>query len=213
MAMPPKKRRVGLVLGIVGGVVTLVVVGLVLVGAAAGSGFPEAKNKLTLPGTLLDGKYQLARDLSDSEGKKIENEADGAWNAKDTHGVVGTYALGGDAAKGSLVVSGMYGRFKDTDGARRNMMKGAAEGGTSPRLAVPPKDFDLAVTVTCEVVTQEQMGTKITMPTCAWVDGNTGAAVGFLDTPLASQNPADVDLAALAKQTLQIRTEAVQPIG
>ncbi|MEU2713836.1 hypothetical protein [Streptomyces sp. NPDC007205] len=211
MAPLPKKRRVGLILGIVGGVVTAVVVGLVLLGAAAEGGFPEAKNKLTLPRTLLEGKYRLAKDMSDTEGKKIESEADGAWDAEDTHGVVGSYTVDGDAAKGTLVISGMYGRFKNADVARRNMMKGAAQSDGAT-VAVPAKDFDLDVTITCEVVTQVQMGTKITLPMCAWADGNTGATVAVVNTPLLSQNPSDVDLEALAKNTLKVRDEAVEPI-
>ncbi|MFD8390548.1 hypothetical protein ACFV2N_15405 [Streptomyces sp. NPDC059680] len=213
MAPLPKKRRVGLILAIVGGAVVAVVVVLALIGMAVESGFPEAKNKLTLPQTLLDGKYRLAQDLSDTEGKKIEDEAHGAWDAKDLHGVVGTYNVDGDAAKGTLVVSGMYGRFKNTDAARRNMMKGAAQGANA-KVAVPAKDFDLnGVTISCEVVTQEQMGTKFTVPMCAWADGNTGATVATVNTPLASQSPSDIDLEAAARNTLKVRSEAVEPIG
>ncbi|MFF4686277.1 hypothetical protein [Streptomyces sp. NPDC001307] len=213
MAPLPKKRRIGLILGIVGGVVVAIVVVLALIGTAVESGFPEAKNKLTLPQTLLDGKYRLAQDLSGSEGKKIEDEAHGAWDAKDLHGVVGTYDVGGDASKGTLVVSGMYGRFKNTDAARRNMMKGAAQGANA-KVAVPAKDFELGgVTISCEVVTQEQMGTKFTVPMCAWADGNTGATVATVNTPLASQSPSDIDLEAAARNTLQVRSEAVKPIG
>jgi hypothetical protein len=215
MAPPPRKSRVGLVLGIVGGVVVLVVGGLValgVLGAKLESGFPEAKMRLTLPRTLLKGKYELAKDLSDTEGKKIESEADGAWDAKDTHGVVGSYALGGDDTKGTLVVSGMYGRFKNTDTARKNMMKGAAQSDGA-KVAVAPKDFDLGVTITCEVLTQEQLGSKITLPMCAWADGNTGATVAVVDARLLSQNPSDVDLEALARNTFQVRSEAVKPIG
>ncbi|MFF9153563.1 hypothetical protein ACF1AB_15175 [Streptomyces sp. NPDC014846] len=212
MGPPPKKRRVGLIIGIVAGVVVAVVAVLVVLGMVAESGFPEAENKLTLPQTLLDGKYQLSKDLSGSEGKKIESEADGAWDAKDTHGVVGSYGLGGDENKGTLVVSGMYGRFKNTDAARKNMMKGAAEGA-SAKVAVPPKDFDLDVTVSCEVLTQDQLGTKITLPMCAWADDNTGATVAEVTTEGVTQDPSEVDLEALAKQTLKIRSEAVKSIG
>ncbi|MFG2636961.1 hypothetical protein ACGFX8_24385 [Streptomyces sp. NPDC048362] len=212
MAPPPKKRRVGLVLGIVGGVIAAVVAVLVVLGTVAESGFPEAKNKLTLPRTLLDGQYQLGRDMSASEGKKIENEADGAWDAKDMRGVVGSYTLGGDQSKGTLVVSGMYGRFKNSDAARHNMMKGAAQSD-SATVAVPAKDFDLDVTISCQVLTQNQLGTKITLPMCAWADGNTGATIAEVTTAGVSQNPSDVDLAALAKKTLRIRSETVKPIG
>ncbi|MFF7352953.1 hypothetical protein ACFZA1_09955 [Streptomyces filipinensis] len=213
MVPPPRRRRAGLVLGIVGGVLTVVVVGLVLLGAVVESGFPDAKNRLTLPGTLLGGKYRLAQDLSGTEGKKIEDEADGAWDAKDLHGVVGSYHADGDVTKGTLVVSGMYGRFKNTDTARENMMRGAAEGAAAT-VAVPAKDFELSgVTISCEVVTQEQMSTKFTVPICAWADGNTGATVATVNTPLASQRPSDIDLEAAARNTLTIRSEAVKPIG
>ncbi|MER6385953.1 hypothetical protein [Streptomyces sp. NPDC001250] len=210
----PKRRRVWMILGIVGGAVAAVAVAFVLIGmAAAGSGFPAAKNKLTLPRTLLAGKYRLAEDLSGSEGKKIEGKADGAWDARDVHAVVGAYHLDGEAAKGTLVVSGVYGRLKHTDVARERVMKGAAQPDGA-KVAVPAKDFDLGgVTISCEVVTQDQMGARITVPVCAWVDGNTSATVAFLDTPLASQNPSDVDLRALAKNTLRIRSESVKPIG
>jgi hypothetical protein len=212
MAPPPKKRRVGLILGIVGGVIAAGVAVLVLIGVVAESGFPEAENKLTLPKTLVDGKYELGQDLSGSEGKKIEDEADGAWDAKDMHGVVGSYTLGGDESKGTLVVSGMYGRFKNTDAARRNMMKGAAQGAGA-KVAVPPKEFDLDVTISCEVLTQNQAGTKVTLPMCAWADGNTGATVAEVTTEGVTQDPSEVDLEALAKQTLKIRSEAVKSIG
>ncbi|MEU0007778.1 hypothetical protein ABZ079_26705 [Streptomyces sp. NPDC006314] len=212
MAPPPKKRRVGLVLGIVGGVIAAGVAVLILIGTLAESGFPEAENKLTLPKTLVDGKYELGQDLSGSEGQKIESEADGAWDAKDIHGVVGSYTLGGDENKGTLVISGMYGRFKNTKAARRNMMKGAAEGDGAT-VAVPAKDFDLDVTISCQVLTQNQLGTKITLPMCAWADGNTGATVAEVTTEGVSQDPSEVDLEALARQTLKIRSETVKPIG
>ncbi|MER6024397.1 hypothetical protein [Streptomyces sp. NPDC001851] len=214
MAPPPKKRRVGLVLGIVGGVLTAVVVGLVLIGALATSGFPEAKNKLTLPKTLLDGRFQLSQDLSGTEGKKIEDEGDGAWDAKDAHAVVGSYTLNGDATQGTLAVSGLYGRFRNTAEARRNALKGAseAEGVT---VAVPQKDFtrDGSPTVSCEVLTQTKSGATLTYPICAWNDGNTGAVVGWVTARTAKQNASGMDLALYAKTTLRIRSEAVKPIG
>lgn len=186
-------------------------VALGAIGYKAATSFPEGKRKLTLPQTLLDGKYELAKDLSDTEGKQIGQEADGAWDAKDTHGVVGSYSLGGDETKGTLVVSGMYGRFKNTDTARRNMMKGAAQTDGA-KVAVQPKDFDLEVTVSCEVLTQEQIGSSVTLPMCAWADDNTGATVAIVDMATVAKDPSTIDLAALAKQTIQIRSEAVKPI-
>ncbi|MET7450994.1 hypothetical protein ABZT03_03670 [Streptomyces sp. NPDC005574] len=216
---PPRKRRVGLVLGIVGGVVGVivaVVVALVLVGSAASGGFPEAHFTLSLPRTLVEGRYELTQDLSDSEGQKIKDEADGAWDAKVTGSVVGQYSPGGDATKGTLVVSGMYGRFKNTDETRDNMMKGAAQGAAA-KVAVQPKDFRPSgsggVTITCEVLTRSQAGTALTVPVCGWADDNTGASVAEVTVATMSQDPSEVDLEAAAETTAKIRSDMRKPIG
>ncbi|NEC92003.1 hypothetical protein [Streptomyces sp. SID12501] len=218
MAPPPKKSRLGLILGIIGGVVVLAVVGvagLYWIGVKSDTGFPDAEYKLTLPQKVLDEKYELAGDLSGSEGKAIEDEADGAWDARDTKAVVGQYSLGGDQAKGTLVISGMYGRFKNTGLARDNMMKGAA-GGSGAKVAVKPKDFKPAgsdVTVTCEVLVQTQGGTELTIPICGWVDGNTGASIAEITADTVTKKPAQVDLAAAAETAVKIRDEIRKPIG
>ncbi|MEU9477023.1 hypothetical protein [Streptomyces sp. NPDC048191] len=213
MAPLPKKRRVGLVLGIVGGAVVSVVVVLVLIGMAASSGFPAAKNKLTLPRTLLDGKYELAQDMSDTEGKKVEKEADGAWDAKDIHAVTARYSPGGDSSKGMLLVSGMYGRFKNKDAVRRNMLKGATEAD-SVTVDQAPKDVTPSgsdVTISCEVLTQKASLVTITYPVCAWADGNTAAIIG--EAALPAPDPSDVDLDAAARHTVKVRSEMLRPVG
>jgi hypothetical protein len=215
MFAPPPKKRVGLVLGVVGGVLGVVVailVALVLIGAKAESGFPEAEFALTLPKTLIDGRFELAEDLSDTEGQKIENEADGAWDAKDIQGVVGQYYLNGDAAKGTLTISGMYGRFKNADDARDHMLKGAGEAD-GVTVAVPPKDFtDSGVTISCEVLSQKKLGMTISYPACAWADGNTAAIVAWTTQKSLTQDPSDVDLRFSARMTLQVRSETVKAI-
>ncbi|WP_240204359.1 hypothetical protein [Streptomyces actuosus] len=216
---PPRKRRVGLVLGIVGGVVgavVAVVVALAMLGAAAERGFPEAEYELSVPGTLLDGRYELAEDLTGTQGQKIVDEADGAWDARTDGAAVGRYSLGGDDAKGTLVVSGMYGRFKNTDAARRNMMKGAArsEGST---VAVPPEDFRPAgadgLTVSCEVITQTHEGTRTAIPVCGWADDNTGATVAVVSVDTVHRDPAGIDLAQAADDTARIRGEMRRAVG
>ena len=212
---PPKKRRVGLVLGVVGGAIGVgvaTIVAIVLIGQNVDSGFPEADYELTLPKTLIDGRFELASDLSDTEGQKIEEEADGAWDARDTVGVVGTYALNGDASKGTLVLSGMYGRFKNTDKARVSMLKGAGEA-TGVTVAVPRKDFaEGGVTISCEVLSQQKSGVTLTYPTCSWADGNTAATVGWMTAKTLTQDPEDVDLAFSARMTLQVRSETRKAI-
>ena len=218
MGPPPKKRRIGLVLGIVGGVVVLLVGGLVALGAIGmkiEAGFPEAKNKLTLPKTLLDQKYDLADDLSDTEGQKIEDEIDGSWDAKVTDSVMGRYSLGGDNTKGTLVVSGLYGRFQNTAKGRNGMLKGAGEAD-GVTLAVPRKDLSPSgtdTTISCEVVVQKQSGVTLTYPVCAWADGNTAAMVAQIDTTALTASSADVDMDAAARDTAKVRAEMIKPIG
>ncbi|MFJ5970130.1 hypothetical protein [Streptomyces sp. NPDC093060] len=214
MGPPPKKRGPGLALGIIGGVIGLAVLGsLGGVGAVLGTDFPAAENKLTLPHQLVDGKYVLADDLSDSEGRKVEDEADGAYDAKDVHALVGRYSPGGDDSKGMLLVSSMYGRFKNEDDVRSNLLKGAAEtdGVTvvEPEKDVTPSGSD--VPISCEVLTQKQSLVTITYPVCAWADGNTAAVVGEVD--LQRKDSADVDLAAAARNTVKVRDEMIKPIG
>ncbi|MCX5061377.1 hypothetical protein OG895_27430 [Streptomyces sp. NBC_00201] len=214
---PPKKRRVGLVLGIVGGVVGVIVavlVGLAMLGSKVESGFPDADFALTLPRTLLDGRYELTEDLSDTQGQKIEEEMDGAWDAKVTDAKVGQYSLSGGDAKGELVISGMYGRFQHVDKGRDSMLKGVAETD-GMTVAVPPKDFrpgGSGITVTCEVVTQKQLGSTLTYPVCAWADGNTAAVVAEVTAKTITQSPSDVDLEAAADTTRQVRSETVRAI-
>ncbi|MYW67550.1 hypothetical protein GTY65_26280 [Streptomyces sp. SID8379] len=215
---PPPKRRVGMIIGIVAGVVAILVIGigvLAYVGLKSDAGFPEAEYKLTLPQKVLDEKYELTQDLSASKGQALEDEADGAWDARDTKAVIGQYALGGDQNEGVLVISGMYGRFKNTDEARDNMMKGAGTADNAT-VAVQPKDFHPAgtdVTVTCEVLTQSGGVGKVTMPMCAWVDDNTGASVGEITVDTATKDPQDIDLEAAAERAAKIREEIRQPVG
>ncbi|WP_075779370.1 hypothetical protein [Streptomyces acidiscabies] len=215
MPPPPRRRRTGLILGIVGSVLVLLVVAVVslVVVGSSDKGFPEAKYQLTLPKTLLDGKYAFAQDMSGTLGRQIERES-GAWNARDVKAKVGQYDVGGDQTKGSLVISGMYGRFKDTAASRASMMKGVGQADNAS-IAVPPKDFDLPgadTTITCEVVAQEQLGTKLMYPACAWVDGNTGATVAEVSAQTVTQKAEDVDLEAAAKTTLKVREEIRQPL-
>ncbi|MFF3162833.1 hypothetical protein [Streptomyces sp. NPDC003273] len=213
MGPPPRKSRVGLVLGIVGGVVAAGIAGLVLLGAALESGFPEAEHELALPQKLLDEKYELAEDLSGTEGQKVEDEADGAWDAKDISAVVGRYSPGGDDTKGMLLVSGMYGRFKNEADVRSGMLKGAGEAD-GLTVAEPPRDVTPAgadTTVACEVLTQKQALVTITYPVCSWADGNTAAVVGEVD--LRRKDTAGIDLETAARNALRIRAEMIRPAG
>ncbi|MCD9878049.1 hypothetical protein [Streptomyces guryensis] len=201
-------------IGIVGGAVALIlaiVAVIAMLGSAAkNTGFPEARFTLSVPKTLLNGRYELAQDLSGSAGQKVVDEADGSWDAKVDGAAVGQYTLAGDASAGQIVVSGMYGRFKEPDLSRNNMMKGAGEG-EGAEVAVAPEDFHPdgsdGITVTCEVLTKTQLGREMTVPVCAWTDANTGASVGQITTATMTQDPSEVDLDKAAATTLQVRSE------
>jgi hypothetical protein len=206
------------ILAVAGGLVALGAVGSVMRGVedASGAGYPDAEYTLDLPRTLVDGRYELDEDLSGSaDAKEIEKEADAAWGYKDPKAVLAQYSPAGDKEKGTLVVSGMYGRFKDPGRMREEVMKGGAAEGS--RVAIPAKDFHPAgadgITVTCEVLTSEQATMKVTVPMCGWGDSNTGGAVAEIITAKVSQDPAEVDLGELAKVTARIRTEMRKPIG
>ncbi|MHC5902513.1 hypothetical protein ACVNF4_01125 [Streptomyces sp. S6] len=212
---PPRRRRLGLVLGIIASALVLLIVAVVSLVFVSGSdkGFPEARYKLTLPTTLLDGEYRFGEDMSQTLGEQIESES-GAWNARDVKAVVGRYDASAGRTKGGLVVSGMYGRFKDTAASRKSMMKGVGEAENTS-IAVAPKDYNLPgadLTITCEIAVQERLGTKLTYPVCAWVDGNTGATVAEVSPESLAQKVEDVDLEAAARTTLKVREELRKPI-
>ncbi|MFE2166131.1 hypothetical protein ACFXB3_13835 [Streptomyces sp. NPDC059447] len=221
MGPPPGRNRTGLVAGIViGSVVVLGVLGFVVKQIAdagsvvSGSGFPAAEYRLTVPKTLLAGEFVLAQDLSDSEGgKAIKNSYDP--KIRNPQPVVGQYTSTTAKGPGVLVVSGMYGQFKDPAGARRKMLAGAADAdGASvavPARDVTPPGFD--ITVSCEVLTSKQDGVTVTLPMCAWADGNTGASVAVVTPETSQQAPGSVDLAKVAETTAKVRAEARQPIG
>ncbi|WP_369215345.1 hypothetical protein [Streptomyces flavofungini] len=204
------------------GVLAAVAVALVAAGvggyqlfAKASGGFPEAKYRMSVPSELVDGGYKLTQDLSDTSGKAIVEENRSRANIRDPKAVVGQYAGQGEQAGGALVVSGMYGRFKNSAAARDDMMRGASEA-QGVTVAVPARDITPAgsgLTVRCQVLTTEQGGVRSNVPMCAWGDDNTGATVGVVTAEDARKDPADIDLDQVAKTTLQVREEMREPTG
>ncbi|MEU3789223.1 hypothetical protein [Streptomyces fructofermentans] len=205
-----------LALGITSGLVAAVVAGAGVVWWAAGreapAAFPEAEYELELPQTMLNAAYVLAKDPSGAKGGEVAERAADEGDARDVTAVVGRYELYGDEKAGTLVVSGMHGRFRDPDATREGLLKDAAGG----EVAVGPKDFTPEgsdVTVTCQVTTEVRSGTRTTVPTCAWADGNTGATVTEIAQESLAQDPEDVDLEQVAATTLAVRAELRQPAG
>ncbi|MCX4673554.1 hypothetical protein OG453_44160 [Streptomyces sp. NBC_01381] len=218
MAPPPPRRSTAKVLGITGGVVGALVV--VLAGVAvfvdgAEGGFPEAKYRMSVPDELVGGTYRLSQDLSSTAGKQIVEENRSRANVRDPKAVVAQYTGQGDQEGGTLVVSGIYGRYKDPDRARDYLMEGATKG-QGATVAVPAHDVTPSgskVTVSCQVLTSEQGGIRSNVPMCAWGDDNTAAAVGVITPETAVQDPESVDLSAVARTTLLVRKEMREPIG
>ncbi|MEN8650927.1 hypothetical protein ABCR94_09870 [Streptomyces sp. 21So2-11] len=216
---PPGKSRTAKVLGIVAVSLVVVVGGLVfavykLVGSGGGGSFPAAEYKLTVPPTLLDGRYKLAQDLSQTEGKKV---VDGSYDPdiRNPKAAVAQYSAGSPLAPSVVVVSGMYGQFKDPDGARGKMLDGAADGNGAT-VVVPAKEITPAgsdVTLSCQVLTTTQNGVTVTLPMCAWADGNTGASVAEVTSAASKQDPASIDLDKVAETTVKVRDEVRKPIG
>ncbi|MFD9033351.1 hypothetical protein ACFVZW_19685 [Streptomyces sp. NPDC059567] len=214
MGPPPKKKlSAGAIVAIVLG--SVVLVGGLGYGAIAGlsgvtGSFPEATHKLVVPKTLLAGEYTLVSDLSETEGKEIEDTPD--LTVKDAKAAVGQYSGEDDSA---LVVSGMHGRIKNAELTRSSILKGAAtEKGST--LVVRPKDFTPAgygVTVSCQVTTSKDALGTTTLPMCAWGDDNTAAAVARVTPESATADPKDIDLAELAETTAKIRAEIRKPIS
>ncbi|MEU5163696.1 hypothetical protein AB0G74_29355 [Streptomyces sp. NPDC020875] len=175
-------------------------------------GFPKAEFRLTMPPTLVDGKYKFTNDMSELGRKAIEAEDPLIQNAK---AVVAEYSAVGGPQNGALIVSGLYGQIKQPDLARQAMLRGSASEKNS-RLAVPPKDFKPAgsdVTVSCQVIVATSANIKITTPACAWADGNTGATVAIVDPKAITLAPTAVDLAQAAETTAKIRKEMRKPIA
>ncbi|MFD7781895.1 hypothetical protein ACFV4Q_02080 [Streptomyces nojiriensis] len=211
---PPRKNRIGMVIGIVAGAV-LLLGAIGSVGARlSGSGFPEARYRLTVPKTLVDGKYELLHDRSATDGKEVLK---GTYDSKirDPKPAVGQYVSESPKESGALLVSGMYGQFKDAAGARKKMLRGAADSEDA-FLAVPARDITPPgsdVTLSCQVLTVRKGGADSSLPMCAWADENTGATVGIVSEETAQQKAWSVDLAKTAATTLKVRTEMRQPIG
>lgn len=211
---PPRRKRTGLIVGIVAGSlvgVIAVVFGVYkLVGKGADAVFPEATHKLVVEKTVLEGEFTLTKDMSDTEGKKIEDTPDAS--VRDGRAVVAQY---GSEENGMLVLSGMYGRFAGPALMRSKMMEGAAEADNA-KVVVPPKEFTpegYDVTVECQVVQSKEIGLTVNMPMCAWGDENTAATVAVIRPAELNEAAGSLDLARIAEDTAKVRSEIRKPIS
>lgn len=211
---PPRRNRAGLVVGIVLGALVLVLAvgfgAFALLGNGATTAFPEATHKLVVDKTVLKGEFTLTQDLSDTEGKEIEEAPDPT-----VRGGKAALAQYGSEENGMLVLSGLYGRLSDPSLMRTKILEGVtgAEGTT---VAVPPEEFRPAgydITVECQVVKIKEIGLTVNKPVCAWADGNTAAMVSVLRTGDLDKDAQSVDLDKAAEETAQVRSELRRPIS
>ncbi|CAM5614459.1 hypothetical protein SCALM49S_09250 [Streptomyces californicus] len=134
---PPRRKRTGLIVGIALG--AMVVAGGIAFGVAqlADKGsdlvYPKAEYRLVVQKQLLDGEFTLGDDLSETEGKEIEETPD--VSIRDAEAVVAHYTSG---EGGALILSGMYGRLASPDLMRGTIMEGAADAEDG-KLVVPPR--------------------------------------------------------------------------
>lgn len=216
---PPPKKNQGPMIALITVAAIVVLVAISWFGnnvnlrSGGGSGsFPKAEYQLTVPATLLDGKYKLSEDQSDKHQDMLVGTSEA--NIRDTKATVAQYLSASESDV--LIVSGMYGRIKDPDEARSRILKGATESDGST-IAVPAMDVTPTgseVTITCQVLTTEQAdGGTSTLPMCAWADDNTNAAVALVTPDVAAQAPEEVDLTAAAEATAKVREEMRKPIG
>lgn len=212
---PKKKNNAGLIVGITLAVITAVL-GLSWFGnnvVGGGESFPAAEYRLTVPPTLLDGKYKLADDRSAATQDQLAGTSE--KTIKDAKSAVAQYTSA--SGTGVLVISGLHGRIADPDAARDKLLSGAGDAdGTT--VAVPAKDVTPAgseVPVSCQVVVTEQAGGggKATLPVCAWADDNTSASVALVTPETATKSPEEIDLKAVAEATVKVREETRRPIG
>ncbi|MCT9092514.1 hypothetical protein N4G70_27115 [Streptomyces sp. ASQP_92] len=180
--------------------------------AGAVGGFPEAKYRLTVPSTLMNGQYTLAQDLSGKvqEGIKSASEA----NVRDPQAAAGQYS-GSKGDGTSLILSGIYGRVKAPEQQRDRMLRGVgdAEGAI---IVVPPMDATPAgsdVRISCQVVTKSQGAFSVTFPTCAWGDSNTVGSVSVVGPASSGQKAVDVDVDRAAELTVKVLNEVRRPVG
>lgn len=211
---PPRKKRTGLVIGIVAGAV--VVAGGIafgvsqLVDKGADAVFPEAEYKLVVPKKVLDEEFTLAQDMSETQGKEIEDTPDAS--VRDGKAVMAQYT---SAKQGALVLSGMYGRLASPDFMRGKIMEGAAEA-EGATLVVPAKKFTpdgYDITIECQIVQSKDSGGIANIPMCAWGDGNTAAMVAVIRPENVLKDAKSIDLKASAAEAAKVREETRKPLG
>jgi hypothetical protein len=195
-------------------VVACVVVGLgvpgFLVRMSTGNGADTSlpRYKVSLPKTLVDGKYKLAKDMTaEAEAKNPDlgpddNEYTAIYSGSSAKEQIVYTGLNSDATGGDSVT-------ESDDKALDNMEESPSVDVAVPRREITPSGADEPLT--CEVMTKAEGGQKLSVPACAWGDrGSVGlVAENSYDTLLTT--PKAVDLEAFADQVNTVRDEVRSP--
>ncbi|MDX3095173.1 hypothetical protein PV417_11565 [Streptomyces sp. ME19-03-3] len=193
---PLSPKGKGKVIAAVAGAVVAaaVITGGIFALLAGGSG----DYTLSMPATLLDGRFTKFSHAADQRAATAENPPD----------LDGATAVLGDYRNGSMsvLVWGAYGDFSDPKAVLDTVVtsftaEGAAPGSEGPR-EVHPSGFD------GDIMKCGTLGTlaTISLPYCAWADDSTVAFMMNLnaDPTGATKSPS---LTEWADSTTRIRTE------
>lgn len=176
-------------------------------GHGGDAGPPERVYALTLPDSLLDRKYALARDLTANVARSLPDDTAFARQLKPTAGLYAAPSGGGE-----LVYQGVTSAMADPGYPRYAMLDGMAEG-PGVDIAVPRRTYNPGRRgpIVCEVQVQTSRGRARTLPSCSWTDRYTQGIVMDSSRATVSRGPADIDLAALAQRVARIRDEVRVP--
>lgn len=214
----PRKKRTGLIAGIVAG--SLIALGAAGYGLVQIIGpvklpdgnWPQATHQLTAPPTVLEGSYRLTDDASDTEGQHIRKGINDR-RVRDKGMTIASYTS--TDGKKALQFNGLYGQIRETDSVRAEVITALEEPSEGDTFYLPPVDFrppGQDAVVRCAVRDMAQ-NKPVTQVGCAWADPNTTAVVLFTSTTLDTQEPAQVDLAHYAGLAAQLREDVRKPLG
>ncbi|MFF8899265.1 hypothetical protein ACF082_17545 [Streptomyces lydicus] len=213
---PPQAPRsnTGKILGIVGAVVGVLVLGgvasaVLLGGGGSGGGSKQSagpKYRITVPQSLVGGKYSLAKDISSMADGQVPHDG---VNAHGMRSAGGQYT-GGTT---SLVMMGIYGTIDDPEEGVNHMIHGLT---SSPDVDVVVSDKKFTPSgggdpLSCGVEVKSTAGQKITLPFCVWGTSSTTVSVAKTDAADLGKDPRSVDLQAFADDASRIRTEVQVP--
>ncbi|MEK8144828.1 hypothetical protein NKH18_34615 [Streptomyces sp. M10(2022)] len=210
---PQRKKRTGLIVSIVVG--ALVAAGgiafgvMQLVDKGAEAVYPEAKYRLIVPKKLLDDEFTLDQDMSDTQGKEIEDTPDAS--IRDAQAAVAQYSSGDGAASCSPVCTGGS-RAPASCGARswaaprtRRARRSSCRPRSSPRRLrhhhrVPGRAVDRGR------AHDQHADVRVG-------DDNTAAMVAVIRPLDVVKQPKAIDLEKAAQETAKVRAELRKPIG